>query len=247
MKPEQNARILIFLSSAISGAPGPGVLLLSLFCLLSIPLSAQQDSMMLDKSFEFADGVYLSFEAFRANEPSYEWKEVEAKVASTPGSFSAQADFIIAKASGDTLSRADIWGISLNGLPYVCLKKEEAGDRPIKFAGMKVRGRISLYEYETEQTEWVEIAAYNPLTGKPFRRGKVSKSVTTTHQYLLDLTTGKVKPYNRDSLLGLIEDDQQLWRTVKELSKEEVGEKLYRCLLIYDDRNPIYLPVSNTD
>jgi len=246
MKLEQHKRLLPISFKVIPGALGLYVSLLLLFCLLPVSFYAQQDSVMLDKSFQFADGVYLSFDAFRANEPSYEWRELDAKVAGTPGSFSAQADFFITKA-GDTLSRADIWGICLNGLPYVCLKNEEAGEGPIKFAGMKVRGRLCLYEFETQKTEWVEIAAYNPLTGKPFRRGKVSKSVTTEHQYLLDLTTGEIKPFNRSSLLSFIEDDEQLWRTVRDLSEEEAGEKLYRCLLIYDDRNPIYLPAPNVD
>jgi len=217
-----------------------------LMSLANQPLYSQQDSIMLDKSFQFENGIYLSFADFQANQPNYRWEEVDAKLAGTPGSFSAQADYLRIK-GGDTLAAADIWGISLNGLPYICLKQRSQESGLIQFAGFKVRGKLCLFTYETEKTEWVEIAAYNPLTGKPFRKGKVSKEVTVDHEYLLDFSSGTIQPFTREGLLGLIEDDNQLWRTVNELSEADAEEKLYRCLLIYDDRNPIYLPVKTTD
>jgi hypothetical protein len=226
----------------------PSVTWLAAVCLLfSLPAFAQQDSAMLDKRFEFRDGVYLTFEELQNNTPAYSWKELDTKLASSSSGASAQAEYIIVRASGDTLSKEGLWGISLNGLPYICLQDQGAGSTAMRFASLKVRGRLCLFTFETEKKEWVEIAAYNPLTGKPFRKGKVSKEVQVTHEFLLDFTTGEIQPFKKNNLLQLIKEDHQLWRTVNELSEDEADDKLYRCLLIYDDRNPIYLPLNNND
>lgn len=209
--------------------------------------AAQLDSTMLNKDFQFEDGVYRSLSDFQLNQPTYAWSELDAQLVANPNNFSAVAAYIHTP-SGDALSATEVWGISVDGLPYVRLAQEEidAGDGVMRFAGLKVRGRLCLFAYTTEETKWVEIAAYNPLTGRPFRKGKVSQEVTVKHQYLLELATGIVAPFNRESLLGFIREDEQLSRTVRQLSDEEVSEKLYKCLLIYDDRNPIYLPVKGT-
>ena len=112
------------------------------------------------------------------------------------------------------------------------------------FVGLKVRGKLCYYAYETKEERWVEIAAYNPLTGKPFRKGKVSKEIEVVREYLLHFENGQVRAFDKAGLLHFIEDDEQLWKTVDELTDEEVKRKLYKCLLIYDDRNPVYLPLK---
>jgi hypothetical protein len=201
---------------------------------------SQADSMMLDKDFKFLDGVYLSVEDFKANQPVYLWEEIEAQVVTSPSSLEAQADYI-RKPNGELLTNEEIWGISLNGMPYISLKN--TNQTGLKFAGLKVRGKLCMFSYETKETEWVEIAAYNPLTGRPFRKGKVSKEVTKENKYILDFVSGAVLPFDRQSLLQFIVDDEKLWRTVEELEEDASDKKLYKCLLIYDDRNPVYLPV----
>ena len=56
------------------------------------------------------------------------------------------------------------------------------------------------------------------------------------------LETGKIQPFGRATLQAWIEDDAQLWRTVSELTEAEAAEKLFKCLLIYDDRNQVLVP-----
>ena len=53
-------------------------------------LQAQSDTVYLSKNFKFQDGVFLSFEDFRNNKPTYKWNEVEAGVHSNPQNFLAQ-------------------------------------------------------------------------------------------------------------------------------------------------------------
>ena len=110
------------------------------------------------------------------------------------------------------------------------------------FAGLRVRGRICYYAYDVEETKMIEIAAYNPLTGRPFRKGAVARKEAVTREEMLHFEDGRQSPFHKEAFLDWIADDPQLWRTVAELPEEELKEKLYKCLLIYDDRNPAYVP-----
>lgn len=215
-----------------------------LCCALVSGIAQKDTTVMLDKDFRFLDGVYMNFEDFRNNKPTYLWEELDAQVVTSPSTFIAQADYIRTK-GGDTLDTSSLWGISLNGLPYRCL---ESGAVPtaaaMVFVGLKVRGKLCYYAYETKEEHWVDIAAYNPLTGRPFRKGKVSKEVKVVREYLLHFEDGQIRAFDKVGLLDFIKDDEQLWNTVNQLSTAEVEQKLYKCLLIYDDRNPVYLPLK---
>jgi hypothetical protein len=53
-----------------------------------------------------------------------------------------------------------------------------------------------------------------------------------------------VTDFTKENFMNWIENDQQLWATVKDLSPEETQEKLFKCLLIYIDRNAVYLKIG---
>ncbi|MCO6480550.1 MAG: hypothetical protein J5I94_28160 [Phaeodactylibacter sp.] len=203
--------------------------------------AAQPDSVQVTRNFEFADGIYLSFEELQANRPSLKWEDVDAQLVASQQSFTAQVAYIRRKDGGE-LPPDSIWGLCLQGTPFIRLPDTAMGREAMAFAGLRVRGRICYYTYEVEETRMVEIAAYNPLTGRPFRKGAVSKQVALVREKMLHFENGRQAAFSRENLLDWIKDDPQLWRTVADLSDEEAQEKLYKCLLIYDDRNPAYVP-----
>ena len=218
------------------------------FC-LCLPLllaaasgAAQADSARVTKNFEFADGVYLAFGEFRANRPALSWEDVEAQLVTSQQACLAQAEYIRRK-DGQPLSPDSIWGICLEGTPFIRLPDTATDKRAMAFAGLRVRGRICYYAYDVEETKMIEIAAYNPLTGRPFRKGAVARKEAVTREEMLHFEDGRQSPFHKEAFLDWIADDPQLWRTVAELPEEELKEKLYKCLLIYDDRNPAYVPV----
>jgi len=204
---------------------------------------AQADSAQLKAAFRFQDGVYLSIDALRSNQPDYRWKEISAKLAANAESYRAQAEFIRPR-DGSALPESNIWGIVLDGLPYIMLPTEIMEDTAVlHFAGLRVRGRICYYEFEREEERLVEIKAYNPLTGRPFRRGNISKREIINEARILHLITGQHGPLDRSTLIGMIGNDTKMYRTVEELPETASTEMLYKCVLIYDDRNPVYIPV----
>ncbi|MCI4648769.1 hypothetical protein [Phaeodactylibacter sp.] len=222
-------------------------LLIGLLLALPIWASAQADSAQLKAAFRFQDGVYLSIEALRNNQPDYRWKDLSAKLAANAESYRAQAEYIRSK-DGVELPRARIWGMVLDGLPYILLPNEAVKDTSVlHFAGLRVRGRICYYEFEREVERLVEIKAYNPLTGRPFRRGNISKREIINEARILHLLTEQHGPLDQPTLISMIGDDTKMYRTVDELPATASTDMLYKCVLIYDDRNPIYIPVPKKE
>ncbi|MCB0589390.1 MAG: hypothetical protein KDD06_29155 [Phaeodactylibacter sp.] len=206
--------------------------------------AAQPDSVQVTRDFQFTDGVYLAFEDFQANRPSLSWDEVDAQLVTSRQAFMAQAEYI-RKKDGSFLPSDSIWGICLKGTPYILLPDTATSKQVMVFAGLRVRGRICYYTYEAEESRTIEMAAYNPLTGRPFRKGAISREETVVRKRMLHFQDGRREVFSKEAFLDWITDDPQLWRTVDELSDKEAEEKLYKCLLIYDDRNPAYVPVKN--
>jgi len=209
-------------------------------------LIAQGDMVYLSKNFKFQDGIFLSFEDFKNNKPTYKWKEVLAGVHSNPQNFLAQmyglkVEMVEVSEEKEIQYRnvdlESIWGICLDGIPYIRLSREELNKENVVFAGMKLRGKICYYEYEEFVIEKKEMSAYNPVTGYPFRTKDVDVKVKLIHQNMLHFETGETAVFSKENFKEWIKDDKRLYETVSELSTQEVEDKLFKCLLIYDDRN----------
>lgn len=211
---------------------------------LTSNIGAQANEQALSMSYKFKDGIYLSYESWKNDMPDYEWEEVNTRLASNPKTFIAQVEYIYLKEDKEALLIEKVWGICLAGVPYIRLDASETAYSATAFAGLKARGKINYFSYRKEIEEKVVIKAYNPLTRKPFRKGEVPtiKEVVIEKMFLFD--DGKVVDFNYVNLLLWIEDDAQLKESVFELSPQEIDEKLYKCLLIYNDRNKVNIPVS---
>ncbi|NBC08376.1 MAG: hypothetical protein GVY26_14375 [Bacteroidetes bacterium] len=211
----------------------------------ALSLSAQVDSLPLDADFVFQDGVYLTLQELQQNQPAYEWKEVEARLAANRDKYFAQMEYLKPRGLA-AIPVTEVYAFVLKGLPYIHVADSMQTGKAATFAGLRVRGKLCYYTYERQEPKVVEMAAYNPLTGKPFRKGQVERETTIKIEHVLDFTTGQRLPLSRQNLMVLMADDQEMIRTVAELPEEGLGEKLYKCVLIYDDRNSVKLPVYPT-
>lgn len=220
--------------------------LATFFLLTTIFLSAQpNDSLLLTKNFLFKDGIYLSLDALHRNAPDYAWDDLEALLTTSARAFVAKVAKLKTK-SGENIDLHSVLAISLEGVPYVRITHTREAEpsreqQAVVFAGLKVRGKIAYFSYETDTTELVEISAYNPLTKRPFRKGHVPVKSSLTVDKIFYFPDGRIADFTRERLLEWIGDDKQLWNTVNELGNDPNREKLYKCLLIYDDRNGFYM------
>ena len=205
-------------------------------------LASAQDTVVVTPTFKFAPGVYLTFEAFQQNQPDYLWEEVQTNLAFNPKTFMTQVEYIQLKnAAEDSLDLQQIWGFCIEGIPFIRLPQEAISKELTTFAGLQVRGQICYFNYTTTITREVEITAYNPLNGRPFRQGTIEKTEDIVVEKMLDFSTGNIVDYSRQNLLIWIENDEKLYKTVAELPEAEVQQKLFKCLLIYNDRHAVFV------
>ena len=102
---------------------------------------------------------------------------------------------------------------------------------------------------ETHELEEVEekvevIKAYNPRTGIPFREGEVVTKREVKNSFMLSFEHGAIEALTVDNFLKWIEGDAKLTKTVERI-EDNAEEKLFKCLLIYDDRNPVFVPIRD--
>lgn len=195
------------------------------------------EGAIITKNFKFLDGIYTSFDAFQKNEPTYTWKDVKASVYTNPQTYVTQIEHIIYE---DRMLDLDkLWGVCLGGIPYIHQPRELLGKQNTTFVGLKLRGKICYFTFDSEETLELLMPVYNPHTGKPFRKAVIKREYTKTHSKILDFESGEVKDFSISNLLDWIEDDPELVKTVSEMNPIEAEEKLFTCLLIYVDRNVV--------
>lgn len=209
------------------------------FQLLVVGLSAQTDSTLVTKNFKFNDGVYRTFSDWRNNRPNWAWDSLDVVSATNPNTFLTQVESI-RFANGHPMNLDSIWGLVISGIPYVRLPKGAVSKPLTSFAGLRVRGRIAYYNYEVTEEEMVEIQAYNPVTGVPFRKGKVKKQSKSLREFMIHFERGETAAFTRENLMAWIADDARLAEAVAALPEEDLEEKLFKALLIYVDRYPVY-------
>lgn len=221
----------------------------SLLAIVAFEVAAQVDSLILTKNYQFNDGVYLSFEAFQSNSPDYRWSELKANLTTNPQTFLTQIEFInVKKADGDIpLDLDKIWGVSLAGIPYLKLPENEKPKAMAVFAGLQLRGKICYYSFEEYKLVKIPIHAYNPYNGRPFRSSVIERNKMVKIEKILNFETGEIADFTVENLKKWIHDDQKLLDTMNSLSPEEAEEKLFKCLLIYDDRNVTRIKVRSDE
>ena len=202
-----------------------------------------QDSVLLTKNFQFEDGIYLSFEEFQTNKPTFGWDEVKASIFTNPQTMLTQISSISLPDGGEDLAldAGDIYAISVEGVPSIQVEKTEINKDLATFAALKVRGKICYFGFPTIHKKQIEMQAFNPKNGRAFRTSMIEREEEVFIEKMLDFATGKVEPFEVENFLKWIEQDEDLVKTITDLKPHERKEKLFKCLLIFDDRNKIYL------
>jgi hypothetical protein len=204
-----------------------------------------QDSVLLTKNFLFADGLYFNLEQLRQNQPAYPLSALELHSFTNPQSSLTQLDSVVLKANNKPLQLDSILAICLDGVPSLRVPKAEINRELPNFAALKLRGKICYFTYPDYRKKQVKVAAYNPMTGLPYRHGVVEREQEVFVEKMLHFQTGVFADFSVENLLSWIQDDPLLIETLTELPKSEQQEKLFKCLLIYVDRNPAFIMMNN--
>jgi len=217
------------------------LLLIFLFLFFSWHTSAQE-TQKLTQEFRFADGIYTSFEAFQQNKPDLSWDEIETEL------HLDKAGHLVRVSDVAAFDRAEIWGISYQGIPYINLTKiikEESltwqESDPLIFANLQSRGKLCYFYYEGYRKVKVPITVYEPVTKRPLQTTYVENKIPVVVKKILLFENGRVIDYQLVNFMELIQNDPQLWNTLNDLPQQEAREKMYKSLFIYNDRNAAWM------
>lgn len=216
--------------------------ILALLALISSILgqASGQDSIRVALGSVFKDGIYLNYDQFRLNRPAYLWGELQFRWATNPQTLMTQVEYE-PNAAGPRVPLDSIWGICIAGRPAIRLARDSVRKPLTTFAGLRTLGKICTFSYETIVDEMVEITAYNPATGKPFRKGKVKRSSTVIRQRMFRFAEGAITELNKDNLEAWMEEETDLRRALSTLAPDdpEMAAKLTRAVEAYNRRYPV--------
>lgn len=193
-------------------------------------LFSQCDSIQYSSNFEFTDGIYLTFEEFKKNDPSIKKKAI---ITNDPtdqffvGNIVNHEKIAYYEANGDfkKLKRREVWGYCSNGTVYIRLGQH--------FNRIFKIGSICHFVAE------FNTIIYNrnlPVTSsnKPIR----------FDPYMIDLETANILSYDLENFLILLKRDEKLYiefTSIKGYRKKK--QQMFNYLNKFNERNPFYIQV----
>ena len=216
--------------------------LIPIFCCFTFTLFGQ-DSVQLVNSFEFNDGVYLTINDLQQNKPNYTWAEINASAHLNKDKEVIRLEYLNVKDSSKVDLQEVVWGICVEGVPYI--RMIDTMKEQTIFTALRVRGKLCYFYYDSYEIREVPMTIYDPNTGQPIWQQNVENKEPVVVEKMLNFETGNISDMEVSTFKNWIQDDKQLTNTINDLSAAEAREKLYKMLLIYNDRNPYYLVVSD--
>lgn len=193
---------------------------------LSPALIAQPDSTFRNRTVKLQPGIYLSFDAFKANKPvpiaqlvttadreapDFMSKTVAARTISWRDSAGVQHD---------TLSAA-LWGYCYNR--HVYIRVQDAFTR-LMVVGM-------LCHFTTTETNYLYTGGPGPGGNAPVRQQL---------QYVLDTYTGSIAVFTPQFMLSFLEaHDETLAAEFKQLGKRKRAQQLFIFLKRFNASHPL--------
>lgn len=192
----------------------------------------------LTNNYSFKDGIYLRFEDFK--------KDASSKnniIDSLQYDLNAEENILILSANSqkllDSLIPDKIWGLCINQIPYIRTEDQQEGR--FYFVKLHVLGKISYYYYKAFREKEVIMYVHNPYTGERIGKKNISNRNLEFIQKILHFDSGEITDFNFDNFLNWSKDDLGLYKSLSEIKNEEREAKLFKSLLIYNDRNPVYI------
>lgn len=216
--------------------------ILSLF-LLFFPFwvwAQQNNKVKYTLDFRFNDGVYLNFDAVKANKPIPLMK-IQAEQNENTFDFYEKLfenDFIYIYDDFGKLEEipiSEIWGYAQNGKLFINLHDN--------FNRIPYFGSIShfLADVTTYQTMPTTVNSRYYTAGSSYYP---TTKTTETRQFIMDFSDGKVYEYDYKNLLVVLMKDQELYDEYNELSRRKKKKLKFLFIRKYNDRNPVYFPIN---
>lgn len=217
------------------------LILLPLLMLITFTADAQK--VQLTNALKFESGIYLSVESFQKNQPDYTWEELITSAYVNEERYVAHIEFIkkkvLVNGEYESIMLDEVWGFAINGMPYIRIYNES---KDLKhFAGLRSRGKLCYFTYEGYKIEKVPMTVYDPATQKAIHTQYIENRKEVIIEKVLLFENGDIADFSVENLKKWITDDEKLKSTIDDLTVSEAKNKLYKAMLIYNDRNPVFI------
>jgi len=226
---------------------------------LTISLAGQdteREMVEFTPDFRFNDGIFLTFEQVKANNPISKAKILTSADYNARDFFKQVFEndkiyFYDAMGIRQEISKEDIWGYSRNGILYVQI---QGGFNRITYVGNICHfvAEITTYDrryygspynyydpYYSPYSYNYYSSYYSPYY-LPYRPTTVSKNELI--QYMIEFETGKVIEYDLKNVELLLMKDPELYDEFMQLSRKKKKQMMFLYLRKYNEKHPLYLP-----
>jgi len=222
------------------------LLLLTLLGYALTTTNVLAQDIVFNNKFEFKDGIYLSYDEFINNTPSYNIEKVQVKEKDTHFFNKKKIKSIKYRdkyGKKQKIDIKDVWGICINKVPYIQYQIQQTKTRNsiglIKrvytyngdFTRIRILGNICHFNIEDIFT--------HPSDGY-FDGSGMADTKLVSVQKILKVETGEVRDFTPINLKDFIKDDSALYKHYIE-NDEERDQKIFLYLQKYNERNPYTL------
>ncbi len=192
----------------------------------------------VNNKYIFKNGIYQVFDEFKSDKPFH-----DSTISNLNYDLNAEENILILTSESqiiiDSIFGNKIWGICVDGQPYIRVNDHQNG-RPYMIK-LHVVGKLSYFYYKAFREKEVVMYVHNPYTGEKIGKKSVTNRDLVFIQRLLHFYSGETIDFNYENLKLMSADDVGLLKSLEEMKPEERENKLFKSLLIYNDRNPVYI------
>ncbi len=225
-----------------------------------LPLSGQDKPGMVKYTpdFRFNDGIYLSFEQVKMNNPipkaklltsvDYNDREFFKKIMENDKIY-----FYDNIGVRQEVAKNAIWGYSRNGVLNIQI--QENFNR-ITFVGSICHFVADITTYDSRYSNY-PYGYYDPYYSpygynnyyspynnyySPYRQSNMSR--TELKQYIIDFESGKTLEFNIQNTELLLMSDGELYEEYVQLSRKKKKELMFVYIRKFNEKKPLYIPVE---
>ncbi len=215
-----------------------------------LPSFAQEDTVKtakLDRDFRFKDGIFLSFDQVKENNPIPKAYIVTIVPLNDQAFYDKVLSHQIVTYYDDNgyrhqVKKENIWGYSRNGILYV---QVDGNFNRITIVGgichfVGTRTVMDTRYYDPyNRYYYPAYSYYYPPTYQT-----TTTQRTEMRQFILDFETGKIMEYSVRSVEVALMRDPELYDEYARLGPSKKKQMRFMYIRKFNERNPVYLPVK---
>lgn len=202
------------------------------------------DYIEYSNDFRFRDGIFVTFEAVKSNNPIPKSLIVNEVNYDSPDFYNRilderQFQYFDQLGSTHELQVRNIWGYADKGVLYINMNND--------FFRINIIGNIchfvaSVSRYRDYYDSYSPYRSPYDYPYSPYYSNYPPAQTTEMRQFLLDFTTGEVMEYDIQAVEILLMTDPELHDEFVALSKRKKNQQKFLYIRKFNERNPLYFP-----